>query len=95
MLTSRGQVQINDEVVLDNVIFNINQIHGNDQRLGSWSGYFTVPAGGGEGAWRLYNEDEPVFLVLEDGRTGQINFANSNGFSVGSIISFIGSGSLK
>lgn len=95
MSISRGSIKRGDDTLLENIVFHILQVKGNDSRLGSWSGYFTVPVGGGDGAWTLYNEDGPFTIVLEDGRTGQINFDISDGVSVGSVINFNGTGPLK
>lgn len=95
MSLSRGIIKRGEDTLLENVVFHILQVQGNDCRLGHWSGSFNVPVGGDAAAWTLYNEDGPFTLVLEDGRTGQINFNSSSSFSVGSTIHFTGTGALK
>lgn len=95
MATISGFIKVHDEVVFDNVEFNIMCDEDDEGVTERWSGSFVIYKGEQllyEGLHDFYG---PLTLVLEDGRSGQFEWTEIGNADLHSRITFSGIGSLK
>jgi hypothetical protein len=97
MIISRGEVELDGAVILKGVTFRIDQTPSSEQGQGYWSGSFRIPPNGGDGALAIYQASDPATLTLEDGRSGQFNYAGDSGRGMvpGETMRIKGTGPLK
>ncbi len=95
MITMNGSIRVHDEVVFNDVEFNIMGDEDDEGVAEHWSGSFLIYKGEQLLYESLHDFYGPLTLVLEDGRTGKFEWTEIGDADLHSRITFRGIGPLK